>query len=95
MTVLRLKYKPRIELGYKIEALNEGDSFTATCKADAYPGQVEYSWYFNGQLMELEEKETLTILQVTRKHENGQVECQARNSVGMARAQATIKLKCE
>ena len=95
MTVLRLKYKPRIKLDYKSEALNEGDSFTATCKVDAYPEQVEYSWYVNGKLMELEKKDKLTILKVSKKHGNGRVECQARNSVGMATAEVTIKLKCK
>lgn len=93
MTVLRLKYKPRIKIDYKSEALSEGDSFTASCLLDAYPEQVEYSWYLNGELMELEKKDKLTILKVTKKHGNGRVECQARNSVGMATAEATIKLK--
>eukprot|EP00092_Neocalanus_flemingeri_P012317 GFUD01013277.1.p1 GENE.GFUD01013277.1~~GFUD01013277.1.p1 ORF type:complete len:334 (+),score=72.65 GFUD01013277.1:208-1209(+) len=95
MTKLRLKYKPRVKLSYNSEALNEGDSFTATCKVNAYPEHVEYSWYFNGQLIELEQTESLTITKLTRKHENGLVECQARNSVGMERAQATINVKCE
>ena len=95
MTVLRLKYKPRIKIDYKSEALSEGDSFTASCLLDAYPEQVEYSWYLNGELMELEKKDKLTILKVTKKHGNGRVECQARNSVGMAAAEATIKLKCK
>lgn len=92
-TKLRLKYKPKVELKYGSEALNEGDSFTATCKAEAYPELVEYSWYFNGQLMDSEQAETLKILKVSRKHENGLVECQAKNSVGMARDQATISFR--
>ena len=95
MTKLRLKYKPKVELIYGSEALNEGDSFTATCKAEAYPEQVEYSWYFNGQLMNLEDKEKLTIRRLTKEHENNLVECQARNSIGMDKAQATINLKCK
>jgi len=93
MIVLRLKYKPRIKLTYKKEALNEGDSFVATCKVDAYPEHVDYSWYFDDQLMESEKKDTMTILKVHKKHGNGKVKCEARNSVGMAKEEATIKLK--
>ena len=75
--------------------MNEGDSFVATCKVDAYPEHVDYSWYFDDQLMESEKKDTMTILKVHKKHGNGKVKCEARNSVGIAKEEATIKLKCE
>jgi hypothetical protein len=93
MTVMRLKYKPRIKFSYKSEALNEGDSFSATCKVDAYPEEVNFSWYLNGQLVEFEKKNTLTISKVTKRHANGIVECQASNSVGIAKAEAIINVK--
>jgi len=93
MTVLRLKYKPRIKLSYKKEFLNEGDSFSATCNVDAYPNHLEFSWYFDGQLMESERLNTLTISKVTKNHLNSLVKCQAKNSVGISEAEGTINVK--
>ena len=95
MTLLRLKYKPRIKFSYKKEFLNEGDSFSATCNADAYPNHLEFSWYFDGQLMESERLNTLTIPKVTKNHLNSLVKCQAKNSVGISEAEGTINVKCE
>ena len=95
MTVLRLKYKPRIKFSYKKEFLNEGDSFSATCNVDAYPKHVEFSWYVDGQLMESEKLNTLTIPKVTKSYLNSLVKCQVKNSVGISEAEGAINIKCE
>jgi len=93
MTVLRLKYKPRIKFSYKKEFLNEGDSFSATCNVDAYPKHVEFSWYVDGQLMESEKLNTLTIPKVTKSYLNSLVKCQVKNSVGISEAEGAINIK--
>jgi len=93
MTVLRLRYAPRVKLVYKEEAVNEGNSIKFECKVEAYPEQVAFAWYLNGVELAHEQKSTMMIEKVERHHDNAQIECEASNSMGTTKTDASIKVK--
>ena len=95
MIVLRLRYAPRVKLVYKEEAVNEGKSIKFECKVEAYPEQVAFAWYLNGVELAHEQKSTMMIEKVERHHDNAQIECEASNSMGTTKTDASIKVKCK
>ena len=91
---LLMKFKPRVVVSADKKVLSVGESFTAHCEASAFPRDLQYSWYLDGQLVESERREEMTVRSVRQEHDNKLLECRVSNAVGSSVASVAIHIKC-
>ena len=92
---LLLKFKPHVVVSADKKVLSVGETFTAHCEASAFPRDLEYSWYLDGQLLHAEKREEITLRSVSQEHDNKLLECRASNEVGTASGSVAIHIKCK
>jgi len=83
--------RPNVLLSSPGRPLQEGDSFNLTCNITKASPEAEISWFKDGDL-QLEEKTTLILANVTDKDE-GSYTCKARNIGGIVTDSTYITVK--
>ncbi|XP_028518380.1 uncharacterized protein LOC110250391 isoform X2 [Exaiptasia diaphana] len=86
---LTVYYKPyNIQVSPTSVVLNEKESINITCSASANP-PGEYSWSFNGNVLDGETDKVLAKRDITRD-EAGEYRCMATNSVGSGASNTSV-----
>jgi len=89
---IRLKYKPRIDLEFSDENVQEGGNLEAVCKADAYPMNMVYKWFINDVEMLGENKKELKMKNIQRENDQMEIKCRAENEIGFSEQRKVIEL---
>ncbi|GFN94662.1 contactin [Plakobranchus ocellatus] len=95
-TYLGLQARPSFPYPLRNQHLDKGSDFTWRCSAVGVPVPT-YTWFKNGKLLRTSTQDgitvkgnTLMITGVDSQHE-GMYQCEARNSIGMARSSAQLR----
>ncbi|GFO48558.1 contactin, partial [Plakobranchus ocellatus] len=93
---LDLQARPSFPYPLRNQHLDKGSDFTWRCGALGVPVPT-YTWFKNGKLLKTSTQDrvivkgsTLNIMRVDSQHE-GMYQCEARNSLGMARSSAQLR----
>lgn len=75
--------------------LIEGTDAKLICEADANPADVTYRWYMNQKPVFPENPVEFVLTNVSRKHHDTIVKCEARNLVGKSEDSQTLDVTCK
>ncbi|VEN37949.1 unnamed protein product [Callosobruchus maculatus] len=92
---LEVKYAPKVSVSI-LSGLGtggripEGSEVRLGCKADANPTDVQYRWFLNDEPLIGDYGTELVLFNVTRKHHDAIVKCEAQNAVGKSEESQTL-----
>ncbi|CAH1984755.1 unnamed protein product [Acanthoscelides obtectus] len=92
---LEVKYAPKVSVSILSGAnaggrIPEGSEVRLGCKADANPSNVQYRWFLNDEPLIGDYGTELVLFNVTRKHHDAIVKCEAQNAVGKSEESQTL-----
>nr|CAI5836053.1 unnamed protein product [Callosobruchus analis] len=92
---LEVKYAPKVSVSILSGVgtggrIPEGSEVRLGCKADANPTDVQYRWFLNDEPLIGDYGTELVLFNVTRKHHDAIVKCEAQNAVGKSEESQTL-----
>ncbi|XP_055586391.1 irregular chiasm C-roughest protein-like [Uranotaenia lowii] len=98
---LEVKYAPKVTIevtsgrpgsGDSTQRIVEGMDVRLRCKAEANPPEVTFRWYVGHEMMTGDFATELVIYNISRKHHEMIVKCEARNVVGKSEESETLDI---
>ncbi|XP_023330824.1 irregular chiasm C-roughest protein [Eurytemora carolleeae] len=89
---IHVEYAPHVTLQYQPHKLQDGETVTFKCSADANPSDVTYKWYLNNQILDGKTSKTLTLSPLNRTLHAAILKCAARNKIGRSEETHTLEV---
>ena len=94
-TVLKVEYKPIVDIHVDSQAIYEGDTVKISCNAKSFPSLVAYQWSINGEEIQEAAGAKELVIDVTRQMNRKIVSCSARNKIGQSFADLKLNISCK
>ena len=93
--LVKLKYRPKVEMKFGQEDLKEGDDLDVECSVKAYPVNVTFKWFVDDVEEKGFEGDTFKIKKITKKLNKSNVKCLVENDVGKSEIVKSLNVKFE